>query len=187
MVEICEERDPRNRGEEDEDEDEEISYEDLKKRMWKDPMYMQKLKQKCEIEELELSTREEASRRKKMSRAQTSILKYMVKIMEACNAQGFVYGIVPKEGKAVIGSSESLRKWWKEQIRFNHYAPVAIAKYKPAFELHRELNQSSPSSFVHLLHELEDNTLGSLVSAIMQHCVPPQKRFPIERGLSPPW
>ncbi|KAG6397470.1 hypothetical protein SASPL_143637 [Salvia splendens] len=35
--------------------------------------------------------------------------------------------------------------------------------------------------------ELQDTTLGSLLSALMQHCVPPQRRFPMERGHAQPW
>ncbi|CAN0915938.1 ETHYLENE INSENSITIVE 3-like 5 protein [Linum grandiflorum] len=33
----------------------------------------------------------------------------------------------------------------------------------------------------------QDTTLRSLISALMQHCVPPHRRFPLERGLPPPW
>ncbi|ONK74002.1 uncharacterized protein A4U43_C03F1780 [Asparagus officinalis] len=37
------------------------------------------------------------------------------------------------------------------------------------------------------LRELQDSTLGSLLSALLQHCEPPQRRFPLEKGLAPPW
>lgn len=40
---------------------------------------------------------------------------------------------------------------------------------------------------MHLLQDLQDTTLGSLLSALMQHCAPPQRRFPLEKGLAPPW
>lgn len=40
----------------------------------------------------------------------------MMKIMKVCNAQGFVYGIIPKKGKPVSGSSDSFHEWWKDQI-----------------------------------------------------------------------
>ncbi|KAK7846558.1 putative ethylene insensitive 3-like 4 protein [Quercus suber] len=89
-----------------EDEAEDISYDELKKRMWKDRMRLQKLKEKLHGEPESLAKQEDASCRKKMSRAQDSILMYMVKIMEVCKAQGFVYGIVPEKGKPVTGSSE---------------------------------------------------------------------------------
>ncbi|KAL0311633.1 UNVERIFIED_CONTAM: putative ETHYLENE INSENSITIVE 3-like 4 protein [Sesamum calycinum] len=173
-------------------EDEGISYDDLKQRMWKDRMRMQKLKAKRDVDTPPSSAKLEQSRRKKMSRAQDAILKYMVKIMEVCNAQGFVYGIVSEKGKPVTGSSDSLREWWKDKVRFDQHAPAAIAAFLPkiveeaaaAAALECELDAAS---YMHLLQELQDTTLGSLLSALMQHCVPPQRRFPLERGLPPPW
>ncbi|WVZ10633.1 hypothetical protein V8G54_015163 [Vigna mungo] len=51
-----------------------------------------------------------AARRKKISRAQDGILKYMLKMMEVCKAQGFVYGIIPEKGKPVTGASDNLRE-----------------------------------------------------------------------------
>lgn len=150
---------------------------------------MQKLKERYgKNEEGESSARQEASRRKKMSRAQDSILKYMVKIMEVCKGQGFVYGIVPERGKAVTGSSDSLREWWKDNVRFDKNAPLAIAQYMdPLSEQDTGDLRDNPGSQMHYLHELQDTTLGSLLSALMQHCVPPQRKFPLERGLAPPW
>ncbi|RYR35089.1 hypothetical protein Ahy_A10g050226 [Arachis hypogaea] len=109
-------------------EDETINYEDLKKRIWKDRILLQKMKEKLNMDESEnKEAKQEASRKKKMSRVQDSILKYMVKIMEVCKARGFVYGIIPEKGKPVTGSSDSLREWWKEDIRFDQTAPTAIA------------------------------------------------------------
>ncbi|KAJ1394333.1 Ethylene insensitive 3 [Sesbania bispinosa] len=58
---------------------------------------------------------QEQARRKKMSRAQDGILKYMLKMMEVCKAQGFVYGIIPEKGKPVTGASDNLREWWKDK------------------------------------------------------------------------
>ncbi|KAF2293068.1 hypothetical protein GH714_036016 [Hevea brasiliensis] len=116
------------------EEEEDISYDDLKKRMWKDSMGMQKLKEKRGNEEPESLAKQEASRRKKMSRAQDSIPKYMVKIMKVCKTQGFVYGIVPEKGKPVMGSSDRLRQWWKERVRFDQNAPLAIAEFLPILE-----------------------------------------------------
>lgn len=176
------------------DQEEEIDYDQLKKRMWKDRILLQRLKEKghnnkegySESEaEHQQQAKQEASRRKKMSRAQDSILKYMMKIMAVCNAQGFVYGIVPEKGKPVTGSSDSLREWWKENVKFGQNAPAAIANYMPLLE-NQDLDLD-PNSYMHLLHELQDTTLGSLLSALMQHCMPPQRRFPLERGLAPPW
>ncbi|KAK7311140.1 hypothetical protein RJT34_09068 [Clitoria ternatea] len=168
---------------EEESEAECIDYDQLKKRMWKDRVLMQKMKEKRDKEEPDRQAKQEASRRKKMSRAQDSVLKYMVKIMEVCNARGFVYGIIPEKGKPVSGSSDSLREWWKDQIRFDQNAPVAISKYLPLLEK----GEMDLTSYMHLLQDLQDSTLGSLLSALMQHCVPPQRRFPLERGISPPW
>ncbi|RYR35042.1 hypothetical protein Ahy_A10g050142 [Arachis hypogaea] len=70
-----------------------------------------------------------------MFRAQNSVLKYMVKIMKVCTARGFVYSIVPEKGKPVTDSSDSLREWWKEDIRFDQNSPSAIAKYLPLISL----------------------------------------------------
>ncbi|KAG5125468.1 hypothetical protein JHK82_032205 [Glycine max] len=120
-----------------------IDYEQLKKRMWKDRVLLQKLKEKREKQEPDVEAKQEASRRKKMSRAQDSVLKYMVKIMEDCNAQGFVYGIIPEKGKPVSSYSDSLREWWKDQIRFDQNAPVAISKYLPVLENDLDITKDS--------------------------------------------
>nr|XP_027078201.1 LOW QUALITY PROTEIN: putative ETHYLENE INSENSITIVE 3-like 4 protein [Coffea arabica] len=191
MVEFHEEEDdplsPANAEiDQEEDEVEEISYDDLKKRMWKDRLTMEKLKRMMENERLlaESQAKEDMSRRKKMSRAQDSILKYMVKIMEVCNAQGFVDGIVPEKGKAMTGSSDSLREWWKGKVKFDQMAPVAIAEFLPKIIQEGGVD---PNSLLYLLQGIPDTILGSLLSALMQHCVPPQRRFPLENGLPPPW
>ncbi|CAA3002093.1 ETHYLENE INSENSITIVE 3-like 4 [Olea europaea subsp. europaea] len=169
---------------ENEEEEEEISYNDLKKRMWKDRLRLEKIIAQRESLEPESKPNQEQLRNKKMSRAQHVILKYMVKIMEVCNAQGFVYGILPEKGKPVSGSSDSLKEWWKEKVLFEKHAPVAIAEFLP--KIVEQVNLD-PISYMHLLQELQDTTLGSILSALMQHCVPPQRRFPLERGLPPPW
>jgi len=195
MVVISEEIDPYGaeaEGTEEvtETETESVDYEELKKRMWKDKILLQKLKGKQEHNtEPEQQAKQEASRRKKMSRAQDSVLKYMAKIMDVCKAKGFVYGIIPEKGKPVSGSSDSLREWWKDQIRFDQSAPLAVAKYLPLLREDEHFNtiMADPNSYIHLLQDLQDSTLGSLLSALMQHCVPPQRRFPLERGISPPW
>ncbi|XP_039145656.1 putative ETHYLENE INSENSITIVE 3-like 4 protein [Dioscorea cayenensis subsp. rotundata] len=175
---------------EDEDEDEEINMMELQKRMWKDRVLLKKLKEKDKHkEQVKQSTLEEKSRRKKMSRAQDGILKYMLKIMNTCKAKGFVYGIIPEKGQPISGSSESLRAWWKDTVMFDRNAPPAIIR-RPAEEMEGGvvlLEKSTMVSFVEELEELQDSTLGSLLSALMQHCVPPQRRFPLEKGLAPPW
>lgn len=131
---------------------------------------------------------QEQARRKKMSRAQDGILKYMLKMMEVCNAQGFVYGIIPEKGKPVTGASDNLRAWWKEKVRFDRNGPAAIAKYQADNQIPGRVEDSSVIvSTPHTLQELQDTTLGSLLSALMQHCDPPQRRFPLEKGVAPPW
>ncbi|CAA2976916.1 EIN3-like family [Olea europaea subsp. europaea] len=54
-----------------------------------------------------------------MAQAQDGILKYMLKLMEVCKARGFVFGIIPEKGKPVSGSSDNLRTWWKEKVKFD--------------------------------------------------------------------
>ncbi|KAJ7536959.1 hypothetical protein O6H91_12G089800 [Diphasiastrum complanatum] len=123
-----------------------------------------------------------------MSRAQDGILKYMLKMMEVCKAQGFVYGIIPEKGKPVSGASDNIRAWWKEKVRFDRNGPAAIAKYQAENGI-----PGNPDGLVlaaptpHSLQELQDTTLGSLLSALMQHCDPPQRRYPLEKGMPPPW
>ncbi|KAJ9555332.1 hypothetical protein OSB04_009946 [Centaurea solstitialis] len=38
-----------------------------------------------------------------------------------------------------------------------------------------------------VLQDLQDATLGSLLSTLMQHCDPPQRKFSVENGIPPPW
>ncbi|CAL9766896.1 unnamed protein product [Musa acuminata subsp. burmannicoides] len=120
----------------DEESDEDIDIEELERRMWRDRMRLKRLKEQHQNKNKEQGDASkqyqslEQARRKKMSRAQDGILKYMLKMMEVCNAQGFVYGIIPEKGKPVSGASDNLRGWWKEKVRFDRNGPVAIAKYQ---------------------------------------------------------
>ncbi|KAG6492213.1 protein ETHYLENE-INSENSITIVE 3-like 1a [Zingiber officinale] len=178
----------------DEESDEDIDIEELERRMWRDRMRLKRLKEQQQSKSKDLGDAAkqfqslEQARRKKMSRAQDGILKYMLKMMEVCKAQGFVYGIIPEKGKPVSGASDNLRGWWKEKVRFDRNGPAAIDKYQvengiPASST--DFNSGAASS--HSLQELQDTTLGSLLSALMQHCDPPQRRFPLEKGIPPPW
>lgn len=177
--------------EEDYSDDDEMEIKELEKRMWRDKMLLRRLKDenKCKqgVDAAKKQQSEDHARRKKMSRAQDGILKYMLKMMEVCNAQGFVYGIIPENGKPVSGASDNLRGWWKEKVRFDRNGPVAIAKHRAAHACPGENEGLGPVSTPHTLHELQDTTLGSLLSALMQHCDPPQRRFPLEKGVAPPW
>ncbi|KAH6794280.1 Ethylene insensitive 3 family protein [Perilla frutescens var. hirtella] len=181
-------------GQMDEDySDEEMDVDELERRMWRDRMLLKRLKeQKKGKDRIDESAKQrqsqEQARRKKMSRAQDGILKYMLKMMEVCKAQGFVYGIIPEKGKPVTGASDNLRAWWKEKVRFDRNGPAAIAKYEAEHSIPGKTEASTTvASTPQTLQELQDTTLGSLLSALMQHCNPPQRRFPLEKGVSPPW
>lgn len=170
--------------------DEELDVEALERRMWRDKMLLRRLKEQRGKVGLDIAKQhqsQEQARRKQMSRAQDGILKYMIKMMEVCKAQGFVYGIIPENGKPVIGASDNLRAWWKDKVRFDRNGPAAIARYQ-ADNFIPGRNKDCSSAFpAHSLMELQDTTLGSLLSALMQHCDPPQRRFPLEKGIAPPW
>lgn len=173
--------------------DEEIEPEELERRMWKDRIKLKRLKEKQKILAQQAAEKQKAkqtsdqARRKKMSRAQDGILKYMLKLMEVCKARGFVYGIIPEKGKPVSGSSDNLRAWWKEKVKFDKNGPAAIAKYDADCIAKGQgvgCQNGNPNS---ILQDLQDATLGSLLSSLMQHCDPPQRKFPLEKGLPPPW
>lgn len=186
--------------------DEEMDVEELEKRMWRDRMRLKRMKElQKERDDGGIPSRgahsslgpggtkqhkqsQEQARRKKMSRAQDGILKYMLKMMEVCQAQGFVYGIIPEKGKPVSGASDNIRAWWKEKVRFDRNGPAAIAKYQADHALPgKPKGNISTAPTPHTLQELQDTTLGSLLSALMQHCDPPQRRYPLEKGVPPPW
>lgn len=171
--------------------DEEMDVDELERRMWRDRMLLRRLKDQNKGKEADNAKQrqsQEQARRKKMSRAQDGILKYMLKMMEVCKAQGFVYGIIPENGKPVSGASDNLRAWWKEKVRFDRNGPAAIAKYQADHSIPgKNEDNLTPVSTPHTLQELQDTTLGSLLSALMQHCDPPQRRFPLEKGVAPPW
>ncbi|KAK7306748.1 hypothetical protein VNO77_44704 [Canavalia gladiata] len=177
---------------EDDYSDDEIDVDELERRIWRDKMRLKRLKEQSKAKEgidaAKQRQSQEQARRKKMSRAQDGILKYMLKMMEVCKAQGFVYGIIPEKGKPVTGASDNLREWWKDKVRFDRNGPAAIAKYQADNAIPGKndgCNSIGPTP--HTLQELQDTTLGSLLSALMQHCDPPQRRFPLEKGIPPPW
>ncbi|KAI4384320.1 hypothetical protein MLD38_002491 [Melastoma candidum] len=174
--------------------DGEIDMDELESRIWRDKMLLRHLKeQRKDVEGREHNSAkqrqcQEQVRRKKMSRAQDGILKYMLKMMEVCKAQGFVYGIIPEKGKPVTGASDNLRAWWKEKVRFDRNGPAAISKYVAEHSVPGNKPELyTVASTTHNLQELQDTTLGSILSALLQHCNPPQRRFPLERGVPPPW
>nr|GME04133.1 ETHYLENE INSENSITIVE 3-like 1 protein [Ipomoea batatas] len=166
---------------------------EIKRRIWRDKMKLKQLKEKKKSKEGDEAKQmqcEEQARRKKMSMAHNGILKHMLMMMDVCNAQGFVYGIIPEKGKPVSGASDNLREWWKDIAKFDRNGPAAIAKYQAdnAIPGGRNENEANPvGATPHTLQELQDATLGSMLSALMQHCDPPQRRFPLEKGVPPPW
>ncbi|PIN18964.1 hypothetical protein CDL12_08367 [Handroanthus impetiginosus] len=161
--------------------DEEIEPEELEKRMWKDRVKLKRIKERQKLAMQQAAEKQKAksttdqARRKKMARAQDGILKYMLKLMEVCQARGFVYGIIPEKGKPVSGASDNIRAWWKEKVKFDKNGPAAIAKYEAECISRGEGG------------DLQDATLGSLLSSLMQHCDPPQRKYPLEKGIPPPW
>ncbi|XP_020695039.1 protein ETHYLENE-INSENSITIVE 3-like 2 [Dendrobium catenatum] len=193
---------PLSRCEEDEYDDA-MTIEDLQRRIWLDQLRIERLREEAEkklhgeeeshrddnnnncVESTNnnLSPKMQQSRRKKLSRVRDSLIKYMLQLTDQCKAQGFVYGIISETGKTITGSSDTLRAWWKEKVRFSHSAPKALEDFARERGLPGCRNVASPGS----LKDLSDTMLGSLLSAMMPHCNPPQRRFPLEKGVPPPW
>ncbi|XP_018685384.2 ETHYLENE INSENSITIVE 3-like 3 protein [Musa acuminata AAA Group] len=173
--------------------DEEIEPNELARRMWKDRVKLKRLKEREKLAAQQAASEiskpkqiSDQALKKKMSRAQDGILKYMLKLMEVCNVRGFVYGIIPEKGKPVSGASDNIRAWWKEKVKFDKNGPAAIAKYE-AGNFAAQNAQNGGSKSHHSLMDLQDATLGSLLSSLMQHCNPPQRKYPLEKGVPPPW
>lgn len=173
--------------------DEEIEAEELEKRMWKDRVRLKRIKERQKLAIQQAAEKQKAksttdqARRKKMARAQDGILKYMLKLMEVCKARGFVYGIIPEKGKPVSGASDNIREWWKEKVKFDKNGPAAIAKYEAECLSRGDGLGSNNGNSQFVLQDLQDATLGSLLSSLMQHCDPPQRKYPLEKGSPPPW
>ncbi|KAA3490578.1 ETHYLENE INSENSITIVE 3-like 3 protein isoform X1 [Gossypium australe] len=173
--------------------DEEIEADELERRIWKDRIKLRRIKEREKIAALQAVEKQKSkqasdqARRKKMSRAQDGILKYMLKLMEVCKARGFVYGIIPEKGKPVSGASDNIRSWWKEKVKFDKNGPAAIAKFEAECLAISESNNIKNGNSQCSLQDLQDATLGSLLSSLMQHCKPPQRKYPLEKGVPPPW
>ncbi|EOA20396.1 hypothetical protein CARUB_v10000708mg [Capsella rubella] len=175
--------------------DEEMDIEELEKRIWRDKQRLKYLREMAKSgvgkrfsNQLDDEFLQHSSKRT-IYKAQDGILKYMSKTMDRCKAQGFVYGIVLENGKTVAGSSDNLREWWKDKVRFDRNGPAAITKHHKdsnpfdSSEIGSEVGEST----AHKLLELQDTTLGALLSALMPNCKPPQRRFPLDKGVTPPW
>ncbi|KAK8448930.1 hypothetical protein SEVIR_7G130000v4 [Setaria viridis] len=189
---------------------ESIEIANLKKRMWKDQLLLMKLEGRSgrdrphpdagqgqqqqqpgadhwdqALTKEKEETPQARYRRKAMLRAQDGVIRHMLKMMEACNARGFVYGVVDETGVPVSGSSDSLRGWWKDDVGFDKAGPLALLS--GVHQAAGDPGSPMAASFLHGLHDIQDSTLGSLLSALIQHCEPPQRSFPLDRGLAPPW
>ncbi|CAH8305832.1 unnamed protein product [Eruca vesicaria subsp. sativa] len=85
--------------------DDEFDVDKLEKRIWRQEMRLKRLKERSKNKE---------------GNDEQLISKYMFKIMEVCNVQGFVYGIISEEEKPVISAaSENLQEWWKDKVKFD--------------------------------------------------------------------
>ncbi|XP_073140312.1 ETHYLENE INSENSITIVE 3-like 3 protein isoform X2 [Henckelia pumila] len=173
--------------------DEEIAAEELESRMWKDRVKLKRIRERKILTAQQAAKKQRAKSalnpacRKKMARAQNGILKYMLKLIEVCNARGFVYGIIPESGKPVSGASDNIRAWWKEKVKFDKNGPAAIAKYEIESLRVADGGKDDKGISPGVLQDLQDATLGSLLSSLMQHCDPPQRKYPLEKGVPPPW
>ena len=129
----------------------------------------------------------ESCRRKRMLRAQDKVLNLMLYMMDKCKAQGFFYGIVDEKGEVVTASSDALRDWLHEKVCFEREGLPEIEKFNADSDTGNNVinidNVGEPKS----LMEINDNTLGSLISTLMRHCTPPQKKFRLKQGVAPPW
>ncbi|CAM8952247.1 unnamed protein product [Rhodiola kirilowii] len=174
--------------------DEEIDAKELERRIWRDSIKLKRVKERQRLAALTVAEKQKSkqstsdhARRKKMTRAQDGILKYMLKLVEVCNARGFVYGIVPDKGKPVSGTSDNLRGWWKETVKFDKNSTAALDKYEAECLAMSKLSVNLNGNSRGMLQDLQDATLGSLLSSLIQHCDPPQRKYPLEKGIPPPW
>ncbi|KAJ4752854.1 Ethylene insensitive 3 family protein [Rhynchospora pubera] len=176
----------------DDSESEEIEIFELKRRMWKDQMLLSKLQAGTTSNEADADGRQSIKcshlkplqpNRKTLLRAEDGVLHYMLKMMRDCDARGFVYGILPHTGAPVAGSSDSLRAWWKDTVKFEKNAPLSLQGQYRCDE-HTGLDLDS---YLHKLQDMNDNTIGSILSALIQHWEPPQRIFPFDQGTPPPW
>uniref|UniRef100_A0A7N0V4V2 Ethylene insensitive 3-like DNA-binding domain-containing protein n=1 Tax=Kalanchoe fedtschenkoi TaxID=63787 RepID=A0A7N0V4V2_KALFE len=174
--------------------DEEIDSKELQRRIWRDTIKLKRVKERQRLAALTAAEEQKSNqsttyhaRRKRMARAQDRILKYMLKLVEICNARGFVYGIIPDKGKPVSGASDNLRGWWKETVKFNESSTVALDKYEADCLAMAKQNANLNGNSYGVLQDLQDATLGSLLSSLIQHCDPPQRKYPLEKGIPPPW
>lgn len=175
--------------------DVEMCIEELERKIWTDKQRLKWLKEKAKnsgvggksSKQPDDDSAEHLSK-KMMCEAQDGILRYMSLAMNQCKAQGFVYGIVLENGRTAIGVSDNLREWWKDKVRFDRNGPAAIMKHQRDMIpcVGSEGPEFGNCSALKLL-ELQDTTLGALLSVLLPNCSPPQRRYPLEKGVTPPW
>ncbi|OIW13293.1 hypothetical protein TanjilG_25772 [Lupinus angustifolius] len=165
----------------------ELFIETLEAELWKNSNSMQLKMLKEERNKRNRISRLEQLKRKNMSRAHEVVLRHMLKMMEVCDAKGFVYGIIPEDGKPLTGCSENLRGWWKEKVKFDRNGPAAIFKYEQEHGIVGTNIVTKEEAPLQTLHQLPDTTLGSILSCLMLHCNPSQRMFRLDKGIAPPW
>ncbi|XP_008792545.2 protein ETHYLENE INSENSITIVE 3-like [Phoenix dactylifera] len=168
----------------------EVEMKMLQERIQSDKASLQLLKEKTRQQANRKKQRElqELARRRKATKLHNKILASMVKLVQEDLAQGYSFGIITNHGKSIVASSDNLREWWKEKVKFQVNAPRAIERFKKRNPiLVSSSNNNSETSIPGALKQLTDTILSSVISALTPHCDPPQRRFPIEKGVPPPW
>ncbi|KAL8522677.1 hypothetical protein ACS0TY_012858 [Phlomoides rotata] len=121
-----------------------MDVDELEKRMWRDRMLLKRLN----------GQKKSKDKTKDCSKHRQS--------------QEFRLGITPENGKPVTGAFDNLRTWWKEKVRFDRNGPAAIAKYQVEHSIPGKVEESNTVILTpHTLQELQDTTLGSLLSALI--------------------
>ncbi|KAF3337454.1 Protein ETHYLENE INSENSITIVE 3 [Carex littledalei] len=129
------------------------------------------------------------SRQMLLSKSVSIIENSFERAIEEAHLQGYVYGIILENNNVLAGASPSLRKWWDEVVRFEQNGRAAVERYymenKRFFD--QQNNTETPRKNYDILMELSDATLASVLSALMNRCDPPQRKFPLEKKVAPPW
>lgn len=168
----------------------EAAIEELRLSIWDSIVCLKHLKDRRRYKELQqnraamIDHAQTQLHRKRVARSQGRILESSSALMEEGVIEGFVFGLVPCDGKAVSGASANLRAWWKDAVRFDRDGPAAMAAHCTEA---RSLRVMAEFSIPAALAELQDGILSSLISTLMPICEPPQRKFPLRKGDPPPW
>ncbi|KAL1207116.1 Protein ETHYLENE INSENSITIVE 3 [Cardamine amara subsp. amara] len=177
------------------DDDETCDVDELQRRIWRQEKRLIRLKQQRKDKENvdEQLQEEEMIKMMKMAMkttcsAQDEISRFMFKMMEECNGKGFVYGIINENGEPVTSATDNLQDWWNDKVKFELNGPVAVARHQEWYNMVNGIdNNIGKETTMTMLQELNDQTLGWLLSALLQKCDPPQRMFPFEKGVRAPW